>query len=87
MPLDIQSHSHKVHTSSNWDHDRVTDSTVKKAKWLQGYCSAQLSEPLEHAVPLRPLFWPAEWPQEVSIMQSVSFKARNVAKNGFAKGM
>lgn len=86
MRHDIQLHSHKAYTSSNWDQDRVNDSTVKKEKWLQGYCSAQLSELQEHAVLLRPLLWPAGWRQEVSIVRSFSFKARNVAKIWVCEG-
>lgn len=81
MRHDIQPHSHKADTSSNWDQDRVSDSTVKKEKWLQGYCSAQLSEPQEHAVLLRPLLWPAGWRQEVSMMQSFRFKSEKCGKN------
>lgn len=42
----------KARTSSSRDQFRVA---VRKEKWLQGYCSAQLLQPQEHAGPLRSL--------------------------------
>lgn len=79
--IQSRGHHHKAYTSSSWDKERATESTAKKERWLQGYCSVRLSEPQEHAVPHQPLFWPAAWRQEVSTMRSYIFKTKRNDQN------
>lgn len=45
---------------------RPASLTVKKEKWLQGYCSAPPLEPRQPAAPPGPPLWAAAWRQEVS---------------------
>lgn len=63
-------------TSSACDQVLVT---VKEEKWLQGYCSAQLLEPQEHAGLPRSLLWPAAWRPEVRIKPTLCYTAWNMS--------